>query len=132
MLIEVSVPLTVRIPSGEVHLVPGQPVEFSEEEGLKLLAKAGSKVRLVAPSEPVTIDPAHPNARPVYWERNSGEIVGPAKPEFLAKVGASFWIVTTFEGGMVWVNADQLRSRKAFEQHVAVTGAACFSCRGIR
>src|SRR5580765_2433783 len=47
MLIESSKPLTVRLRSSEVHLTPGQPVEFSEEDGLKLLVKAKGKVRMI-------------------------------------------------------------------------------------
>ena len=50
MLIEVSSPLTVKLPSGAVHLVPGQPVELSDEQATRLLAKAGHKVRVCAPT----------------------------------------------------------------------------------
>lgn len=59
--------------------------------------------------------PAAPNARGVYWEAG-GRILGPAVPEFLARNGSTFWIVTTFEGQPRWINADRLRSRKVFEQ----------------
>src|SRR5262245_50098962 len=68
--------------------------------------------------EDVVIEPAHPNAKPVYWERR-GSIVGPGIPEFLAKVGdgpsANFWVVVQFEGLPVWVNSIMLRSRAQFE-----------------
>lgn len=50
MLIEVSSPLTVRLPTGEVHLVPGQPVELPDEQAKRLLAKASHKVRACAPT----------------------------------------------------------------------------------
>lgn len=47
MLIEALEPLTVRLPTGKVCLlVPGQPVEFSEADGRKLLARAKGKVRI--------------------------------------------------------------------------------------
>ena len=52
MLIESSMPLTVRLRSGAVKLTPGQPAEFSEEDGLRLLARAKGKVRLI-PHQPV-------------------------------------------------------------------------------
>ena len=45
MLIEVSTPLTIRRRSGDVSLLPGQPVDFPEAEALKLLARAPGKVR---------------------------------------------------------------------------------------
>ncbi len=47
MLIEASAPLTIRRRSGDVRLLPGQPVDFPEDEALKLLAKAKGKVREV-------------------------------------------------------------------------------------
>ena len=63
----------------------------------------------------IIIEPAAPNARPIYWETADGRILGPAVPEFLARSGDTFWIVTTFEGQPRWVNSDRLRSRTAFE-----------------
>jgi len=45
LLIEASTPLTIRRRSGDVRLLPGQPVDFPEDEALKLLAKANGKVR---------------------------------------------------------------------------------------
>jgi hypothetical protein len=47
MLIESLTPLTIRRRSGEVRLLPRQPVDFPEEEALKLLARAPGKVREV-------------------------------------------------------------------------------------
>ena len=119
MLIEASSPLTVRLPSGEVHLTPGKPVELPDEQAKQLLAKVPGKVWAVHPPELIIIEPAHPNARPVFWERNTGEIVGPAQPEFLAKVGegsnASYWVVAQFEGVPIWINSVVLRSKRDFE-----------------
>jgi hypothetical protein len=66
----------------------------------------------------ITIEPAHPSARPVYWERATGEIVGPGVPEFLARVGDAFWVVAQFQGEPVWINSDRLRSRRQFEGQV--------------
>lgn len=71
-------------------------------------------------SSEIVIEPAAPNARPVFWERGTGEIVGPGQPEFLAKVGSgpkeSYWVIALHQGLPVWINADRLRSRTAFEQ----------------
>jgi hypothetical protein len=53
MLIESLSPLLVRFRSREVHLEPGQPVRFSEEDGRKLLARAPGKVRCVTPEPPL-------------------------------------------------------------------------------
>jgi hypothetical protein len=75
-------------------------------------------------AEDITVEPAAANARPVYWERADGSIVGPAVPEFLAKVGtgltASYWVVCQLHGQSVWVLTDRLRSRKAFEEQSEV------------
>ena len=73
-----------------------------------------------APTEAVTVEPAAENPRPVYWERADLSIVGPGRPEFLAKVGsgpkASYWVVALYEGQPVWINSMQLRSKRQFEQ----------------
>jgi len=66
------------------------------------------------------IESAAPNTRPVYWETGTGQILGPAVPEFLMRVASSYWIVTTFGGQIQWINADRLRSRKAFEEQATV------------
>ncbi len=58
--------------------------------------------------------PAAPNTRPIYWETGDGRILGPAVPEFLGKDGNTFWVSVTFEGQIRWINADRLRSHKAF------------------
>ncbi|MFO0777582.1 MAG: hypothetical protein U0223_08245 [Nitrospira sp.] len=65
-------------------------------------------------------EPAAPHARPIFWETGEGRILGPATPEFLGKSGGQFWIVTTFEVQIRWINADRLRSKKAFETQRAV------------
>jgi hypothetical protein len=120
----VGKPFIYRWPGGEVRLEPGKPVELPPERAAKLLARASGRVRQVDTKEPVVIEPAAPNARPVYWERADGSISGPAKPEFLAKVGdgpkASFWVVAEFEAQPVWIRSDRLRSKTAFEQQAPV------------
>lgn len=63
----------------------------------------------------VEIQPAPPNVKGIYWESGTGQIFGPAVPEFLAGEGSTFWISTTFEGQIGWINADRLCSRKASE-----------------
>ncbi len=66
------------------------------------------------------LQPAAPNAKAIYWETGTGQILGPAIPEFLARDSNTFWISTTFEGQIRWINADRLRSRKAFEEQAEV------------
>lgn len=81
-------------------------------------------VAVLQQREHVTVEPAPPTARPVYWEAADGRIIGPAVPELLARAGngpsASFWIVTTYEGQLHWINADRLRSQRQFERQVEV------------
>ena len=75
-------------------------------------------------AENIVIEPAAENPRPVYWERADLSIVGPGRPEFLAKVGdgprATYWVVAQFQGGPVWINSIVLRSKNAFEQQAKV------------
>jgi hypothetical protein len=62
---------------------------------------------------PQVLEPAHPQARPVWWERKDLTLCGPARPELLAKAGegdnATFWVVVTFEGVTEWICSDRLR-----------------------
>lgn len=75
-------------------------------------------------AENIVIEPAAANPRPVYWERADLSIVGPGRPEFLAKVGTGaterFWVIVEYQGQAIWVQSNQLRSRKAFEQQAEV------------
>lgn len=77
-------------------------------------------------AENIVIEPAAANPRPIYWERADLSIVGPGRPEFLAKVGegprATYWVVAQFQGAPVWINSIVLRSKKAFEQQATVRG----------
>jgi hypothetical protein len=70
----------------------------------------------------IVIEPAAENPRPIYWGKADGSIWGPARPEFLARVGngprASYWVVALYEGLPVWVNSTVLRSKQAFERQV--------------
>jgi len=75
-------------------------------------------------AETIVIEPAASNPRPIYWERADLSIVGPGRPEFLAKVGeglrARYWVVAQFQGVPVWINSIVLRSKTAFEQQAKV------------
>jgi hypothetical protein len=98
----------------------------SESRVETVFVPGGTMPPLAAPStfepapEGIQIEPAAPNARPVYWETGSGRILGPAIPEFLARDSSTFWISTTFKGQIRWINADRLRSRKAFLEQLEV------------
>ena len=66
-----------------------------------------------------TIEPAEPNARPIFWERANGQICGPATHEFQARVGsgpkAIYLVVAQFLGEPVFINSTALRSQVQFE-----------------
>ena len=67
------------------------------------------------PNDSIVIEPASPTAKPIYWENCRGEILGPAKVEWLAQVSDAFWVIVTFEGQPRWIRSDRLRSRQVFE-----------------
>ena len=120
MLIEATdKPIRYRLKTGEeVTLHPGVPTELPDVAAQRLIVKAAGKVRPVNPDPPIMIDPAGPIARPVYWERGTGEIFGPATVTHLAKTNAGpserFWVIVEFQGSIAWVLADQLRSKRQF------------------
>ena len=122
-------PIRYRLKTGEEFILrPGVPMELPDQAATQLLQKASAMVRRVdsalAPplqaAEDIMIEPAAANPRPVYWERADLSIVGPGRPEFLAKVGTGaterFWVIVEYQGQAIWVQSNQLRSRKAFNQ----------------
>lgn len=118
MKIESLIPLKVKRPSGDIVLTPGTPVEFTEEEGLKLLTKAKGKVRLVEPSGTVIQAAVRWDGSPlspVYWERGDTSIVGPATPLLFEQVGSDCVVVVEYQGEWFSVNANALRSKRQFE-----------------
>jgi hypothetical protein len=122
MLIEALTPLKVRMHGRELFMDPGQPQDLPDADARRLLAKVPDKVRIVEPA-PVVINvvtPADGVAKPIYFEDVYGRILGPATPEFLARDGDDFWIVTTMDGCTWWIRSEQLRSRIAFETQVPV------------
>ena len=48
MLIEASRPLCIRLATGDLHLKPGVPVEFPDDDAVQLLAKKPDAVRRVS------------------------------------------------------------------------------------
>ena len=102
MLIEALAPLRVRVNGEIVSLASGQTIDLPHEKAERLLRQAGDRVRVVA-------------SPPIYWERPSTGIMGPATVEFLVKVGDSVWVAAQFEGHAIWINATMLRSRQQFE-----------------
>jgi hypothetical protein len=113
--LEAVQPVKVRFRSdgSQFDLRPGDRVDLPEMNARRLLQVAPEKVRRVDDS--VTIEPAHPKARPVYFEDALGRILGPVVPEFLARAEGHFWIITTFDGLPRWIRSDRLRSKRQFE-----------------
>jgi hypothetical protein len=107
----------VKAGEAQFRLEPGYPMQFSDGEGAKLLARARGKVRVV--QSDVVLEPAAANAKPIFWENAIGIVIGPATPEWLARVGdggqAAFWIVASFQGLDRWIRSDRLRSKHAFD-----------------
>ena len=70
-------------------------------------------------SADVTIEPASPTARPIYWKAMDGTWHGPVKPECLGRTGTGdkelFWVIVTYQKTVRWIRSDLLRSRQAFE-----------------
>jgi hypothetical protein len=125
MWIEALVPIQVKVGGQLVLLTAGQRIDLPKEKAERLLAQATSRVRPASPwpesdqSGSIVIDPPNEKARPIYFENVFGRIVGPIIPEFLAKVGNDFWIVSTFHGDAIWINSDRLRSKAAFENQAS-------------
>ena len=147
MLIEaINQPIRYRFRDGrEVVFRPGKPVDVPEGDAQRILGRAPGKIRTAQPredghiphggTEPATgtkrpcayqadevvielaVRPDGSPLSPVYWQRATGEIVGPGQPEFFAKIGRGatdrdFWIIATYNGEPTWIRADVLRSKQ--------------------
>ena len=101
MIIEASAPLKYRWPEGEIALKPGQQAEMPELRALRLLAKAGGKVRIIQaePSIPQFPDMWVTWTSPLFG-RCSGQMA--MKPE-------NGWIVVrshSVTGDLALINLD--------------------------
>jgi hypothetical protein len=114
-------PLSYLSERGFSVMVNGDTLEVSPNSRLTDDLRAFIKqhkpeiVQELRRQEQVVIEPAHPKAKPIYFEDALGRILGPCFPEFLAKADGHFWIVTTLAGSARWIRSDRLRSRQAFE-----------------
>ena len=79
MLIEALKPLLVRLPSGDLHLTPGKPVDLPDKQARKLLTKAQGKVKLV-PTRP-------PRFQPGTWIEWDSPLFGRLRGELLGVHG---------------------------------------------
>jgi hypothetical protein len=61
----VGSPFTYRWPTGEVRLVPGQPVELPDDRAARLLEKVPGRVRVVESANRIEGDPI---GRMVTWD----------------------------------------------------------------
>jgi hypothetical protein len=103
VLINALQPLLVRLPGGDVHLQPGVPVEFPDEQGHRLLAKVPNKVRRVTiPSPPIN--------QSVYWNSVDGKTRSGVLDFIHTESDTSTWaFVTTENGNWVAVNLRYLK-----------------------
>lgn len=127
MLIEASTPLTIRRRSGDVRLVPGQPLDFPEDEALKLLAKAPGRVReatgslhhtevtderkLTQESGSVEALPVAPGDR-ITWQIGAGGKVKEGVVDFVHTYLSEMWAFCTLpDGGWTAVNVKYIRKQ---------------------
>ena len=80
---------TYRWPGGEVHLVPGKPIDLPDERARRLLSKAAGKVRVIVP----TIQPGDL----IEWDRAGTMQTGVADWLYTDDTGTRWVFVTIGE-----------------------------------
>ena len=129
MELEVVNDLIARHSRGQTFLSKGERFSTTDGEAQALLQRFPQFVQAIPrPEEAIRSTTvreraSRPDGSPllaIYWESCDGRILGPAVPEFLARDRNSFWIVTTFEGQALWINADQLRSKRQWAEQKPV------------
>jgi len=123
LTLEVLAPFTVRQDGKRTTWHPGKRVTLSPEKAQLVIKRVGKKVRVVEQADSLLIDSATPDAKAVYFFRESaGTILGPARVDFATKVGegptAQYWLFVTVDGRPTSVNVTQLRSQQEFETQV--------------
>ena len=99
MLIEAYKPLRIRLKSGEIRMEPGHPIEFSDEDGEKLLARAPGKVRVIYQAGSI-----------ITWQRADGrQHTGVVDFLHSDPTGRAWVFVTVFDGGWAVVNVKSVR-----------------------
>ncbi|MEO7860040.1 MAG: hypothetical protein ABIU05_06270 [Nitrospirales bacterium] len=102
MLIEAYKPLRVHLKSGEIRMEPGHPLEFSVEDGEKLLARAPGKVRVVC----------RPGSILTWTRTDGGQHTGVVDFLHAAPTGTAWAFVTVSDGGWAAVNVKFVREVK--------------------
>lgn len=106
MLIEGLKPLCIVFPDSAVHLVPGYPVYFSDEQARRVLRKAGGKVR-------VLIDPGHAapgeliEGERVMWKSGEG-LCGPAIVHVVDCTRGGRWVLVWHEDHPQWIHESNI------------------------
>ena len=100
MLIESLRPLCLVFPDSTVHLAPGYPVYFSDDQARRVLEKAGGKVRVLnydyAPTE-------LREGKPVRWKSDSG-YCGSAMVHIVDYASKGRWLLVWNEGDPQWIH----------------------------
>ena len=102
MLIEGLKPLCIVFADCAVHLAPGYPVYFSDEQARKVLEKAGGKVRVLS-------DPGHAatgklsEGKSVKWRLAKG-ICGPAMVQIIDCTKDGRWVLVWHEDYALWIH----------------------------
>lgn len=128
MTYEVLAALAVIVNGTRQVYRPGDRLVLTADQATKVLAKWPDRLRPVD-TEPVIVEPAlkadGSPLTPVYWESATGQILGPAVPEFFGAVGVgeatTFWIVTTYQGETRWIRSDLLRTKQAYDEQQPMT-----------
>ena len=107
-MIESLWPLCLVFPDSTVHLAPGYPVYFSDDQARRVLERAGRKVRVLnddhAPRELM-------EGKPVRWKSDSGH-GGPAIVHIIDYARGGRWLLVWHEGNPRWVHETRVVKRE--------------------
>jgi hypothetical protein len=114
LLIESLRPLCIVFGDCAVHLAPGYPVYFSEEQAWKVIEKASGKVRVLN-------DPGHAfpgeliEGEPVIWKSGEG-LCGPAIVHIISCTEEGRWMLVWHEGRLRWIHESKVIQRMGRKQ----------------
>ena len=109
MLIESLRPLCIVFHGRTVHLVPGYPVYFSDEQAWKVLEKASGKVRVLndpnhtAPTELI-------EGKSIMWKSDDG-FSGPAIVHAIDCTNGGRWVLVWYDDHPRWIHESNVIHR---------------------
>ena len=109
--------LKVNMPDRSVQLVPGEVLDLTEDQGMRLLQRVPNHVRRLPEKVSQDVVIKQDFVSPIWWESFSGVLRGPAALNHFIHVDGQFGLIVEDLYGIAWIHESLLRSKQYAERH---------------